>query len=472
MNIDSTLDVGAVARDARRVWALSGDKLRRLYRRWPANAGAPVFTVRGQYAAHGWTDWTRGFQHGSALLHFDATGDVEFLAVGRQGTHHDMANHTAHFGVHDHGFNCVSTFGTLWRLMQEGRLPADDAERRYLELALRVSGCVQARRWTDLGGGEGFVYSFNGPHSLFADTIRSMRSLALAHRLGAALWGEQDRRDSLLSRMAAHLRATAKYAVYDGRGRDVWDEPGRVAHESLFNPVNGSFRCPGTQQGYSPFSTWTRGLAWVLLGFAEQAEFLDTLNDADRAAIDADGLAHLCRTTAQMTAEFYIRHTSADGVPPWDTGAPGLARLGDWRERPADPFNDVEPLDSSAAAIAAQGLLRLGHVLSRHGSPSDGARYTAAGLTVLRTLLAPPFLSEDPDHEGLLLHAVYHRPNGWDFVPPGRSIPCGEACLWGDYHLREAMLLVERLAAGGPYLAFFGPGEANAGADTVAEEPQ
>ncbi len=76
-----------------------------------------------------------------------------------------------------------------------------------------------------------------------------------------------------------------------------------------------------------------------------------------------------------------------------------------------------------------------------------------------RTLLGPPYLSEDPAHQGLLLHAVYHRPNGWDFVPPGRRGPCGESCQWGDYHLRELALLVQRLADGGPYYTFYGPEE-------------
>ena len=80
-----------------------------------------------------------------------------------------------------------------------------------------------------------------------------------------------------------------------------------------------------------------------------------------------------------------------------------------------------------------------------------------AGLTITRTLLGPPYLSEDATHQGLLLHSVYHRPNGWDYVPPGRKIPCGESSQWGDYHLRELALHVQRLARGAPYYVFYGP---------------
>jgi hypothetical protein len=57
---------------------------------------------------------------------------------------------------------------------------------------------------------------------------------------------------------------------------------------------------------------------------------------------------------AKATCDFYIDNTPVDGVPYWDTGAPGLNKLGDYLNRPADPFNDHEPVDSSAAAIAAQ----------------------------------------------------------------------------------------------------------------------
>jgi hypothetical protein len=57
----------------------------------------------------------------------------------------------------------------------------------------------------------------------------------------------------------------------------------------------------------------------------------------------------------------------------------------------------------------------------------------------------------------LLLHTVYHRPRGWDHIPAGSKIPCGESCLWGDYHLREVGLYVQRVARGEPYYTFFAP---------------
>ena len=441
-----------------RLFSLSAGKIHDLEQTWDPADGAPVFTVRGRYRARGWTEWTQGFQFGAALLQYDATGDRAFLDLGRAHAVRRMAPHLTHFGVHDHGFNNVSTYGTLWRLAREGRLDAADWEVRFYELALKVSGAVQAARWTPIPDG-GFIHSFNGPHSLFVDTIRSLRALGLAHVLGHRLMTEQDAPVDLLARLVQHARATAQFNVYFGIGRDAFDVRGRVAHESLFNPANGSYRGPSSQQGYSPFTTWTRGLAWAMLGFAEQLEFLASL--ADVALEPLGGRSEIepwMREAACATSDYYLdAAAAADGVPYWDTGAPGLASLPGWRERPADPFNDHEPVDSSAAVIAAQGLLRLGRYLSRVAG--EESRYEQAGLRILDVLFdeGGPYLSTDPSHQGLLLHSVYHRPNGWDFVPPGAGTPRGESSQWGDYHAREAALYVLRLAKAEPDLTFFGP---------------
>ena len=437
-----------------RFWTLSGDKIRLIEDEYDTAKGSPVFTIGGQYTTRGWTEWTQGFQYGSAILQFDATGDTRFLDAGRDGTLRFMAPHVSHTGVHDHGFNNVSTYGNLLRLMGEGRIPANAWETEFYRMGMKVSGAVQAGRWSRTADGGGFIYSFNGPHSLFADTIRSLRALALSHRLGHIMMAENDKPVSLIARLVQHARATAEYAIYYGEGRDAYDRRGRVAHESIFNPNDGNYRCPNSQQGYSPFSTWTRGLAWVMLGYAEQLEFLASEPSCTLKPFGGfSAIEAFMLKAAEATCDFYIEHTALDGIPYWDTGAPGLACIPDLYSRPADPFNAHEPVDSSAAAIAAQGLLRLGTYLDNHGR--NGSRYRLAGLGVMRTLLDAPYLSTDPRHQGLLLHSVYHRPRGWDSIPAGQHVPCGESSMWGDYHLREAALLVQRMADSKPYYTFF-----------------
>jgi len=492
LKIDSTLTAKKLLPRLERMFQLSGDKILSIESSWKPEQGTPVFTIKGHYTSRGWTEWTQGFQFGSALLQFDATGEEKFLEMGRRNTIERMATHVSHVGVHDHGFNNVSTYGNLLRLMHEGKIEWNDREKDFYELALKVSGAVQAARWTELSASAGFVYSFNGPHSLFIDTMRTLRVLAVADRLGHVVMGEGDRRISLLRRLIQHSVTTARYAVYFGKSRDSYDVRGRVAHESIFNSKDASYRCPNSQQGYSPFSTWTRGLAWAVLGFAEELEFLNTLTDDEmnRASSDdwlVDTIKALTKpgkipqwrkfrkqlrermeeavreasdsmfAAATATADFYLAHCCADGIPMWDTGAPNLHHLpANYLNKPSNPFNKWEPVDSSAAAIAAQGLIRLGNYLHATRNTQHASRYRHAGLTITRTLLDEPYLSTKTRHQGLLLHSIYHRPNGWDYIAPGQKVPNGESSMWGDYHLRELALMLLREARGEPYLTFFG----------------
>src|SRR5205809_1387891 len=280
IKINSALTAKKLLPKITRLFDLSAEKILSIEKTWQPAKGTPVFTVKGKYSSRGWTEWTQGFQFGSALLQFDATGEKQFLELGRKKTVNLMASHVSHIGVHDHGFNNISTYGNLWRLMREGKIPHLERERQFYELALKISGAVQAARWTRLAGGKGYIYSFNGPHSLFIDTMRSLRSLAVAHQLGHVLRSERDQEISLLQRLLEHAATTARYNLYYGQRRDAYDVRGRVAHESIFNVNGGHYRCPNSQQGYSPFSTWTRGLAWAILGFAEQLEFLTQLTAA------------------------------------------------------------------------------------------------------------------------------------------------------------------------------------------------
>lgn len=455
INIDNMLRAAGLSDKLKKFWQLSGEKIHLIDKQYDESKGSPVFTVNGKYSTRGWTEWTQGFQYGAAILQYDATGEKEYLESGRNKTLHKMAPHVSHTGVHDHGFNNVSTYGNLLRLMVEGKIPFHEWEKNFYELALKISGAVQASRWTAIKDG-GFIHSFNGAHSLFVDTIRSCRALTLSHMLGHVFQGEGDVKISLLERAIQHMKATAKYSVFYGEGRDIYDLWGRTAHESIFNVKDGNFRCPGTQQGYSGFSTWTRGLAWAMCGFAEQLEWMETIDSREfESSGGKNALRAIFLRAAKATCDFYISNTPADGVPYWDTGAPGLHLLGSYLDKASDPFNNHEPVDSSAAAIAAQGLLRLGRYLEKNGDQEDGRKYWQAGLRVIDTLLSEPYLSTNPEHQGLLLHTIYHQPNGWDHIPEGSKIPYGESCMWGDYHIREACLYLDRIINNGKYYTYF-----------------
>lgn len=437
-----------------RFWELSAQKITLIEKDYDETKGSPVYTVNGKYTTRGWTEWTQGFQYGSSILQYDATGDKSFLETGRKKTVEAMAPHVSHTGVHDHGFNNVSTYGNLLRLMKEEKISINEWEKNFYQLALKISGSVQASRWTVIGSG-GFIHSFNGAHSLFVDTVRSCRALVVSHCLGHVFQGEGDVKISLLERAIQHLQATANYSIFYGEGRDSYDVWGRTAHESVFNVKDGNFRCPNSQQGFSGFTTWTRGLAWAMCGFAEELEWMDTSDDVALENLRGkEEIESLLLKAAKATCDFYIENSCADGIPYWDTGAPDLFKMGDYLNKPADPFNSYEPVDSSAAAIGAQGLLRLGNYLQTKGDKSAD-RYWQAGLCVLNALLDEPYLSTGDAHHGIILHSIYHRPNGWDHIPAGSKVPNGESSMWGDYHAREVCLYLQRIINNEKYYTFF-----------------
>src|SRR5215204_7084916 len=144
MQIDSTVRPLDLTNQLTHLFGLAATKVRLIEKSWDTSKGTPVFTVEGKYTSRGWTEWTQGFQYGCAILTFDATGDRELLELGRRNTLEHMAAHVTHTGVHDHGFNNLSTYGNLRRLMREGKIAHDDWELRFYELALKASGAVQA----------------------------------------------------------------------------------------------------------------------------------------------------------------------------------------------------------------------------------------------------------------------------------------------------------------------------------------
>src|SRR3954454_1837330 len=321
MNIDQSLKAADLRLSLNTLFELAARKSVALDKSWDRARGTPVFTVKGKYTTRGWTEWTQGFQYGCMILAFDATDEKELFRLGQQRTIESMPPHLTHVGVHDHGFNNLSTYGNLRRLMREGRVKHDEWEHEFYELAIKVSGAVQAARWAGIQVGAnpsplsansnslGYIYSFNGPHSLFVDTMRTTRILGVAWQLGHVLMHENDRRADLLKRSVLHGLTTYQYIVFHGTSEHTYDVRGRTAHEAVFNRNDGNFRCRSTQQGYSPFSTWTRGLAWAMLGYAEELEFFATIDDAafqDAVGLPKTDVLKVYEDAARATCDHYI----------------------------------------------------------------------------------------------------------------------------------------------------------------------
>lgn len=393
---EPSLDLETLRGRALRAVELASRQLRATRAAWPPDRPAPVHTRAGRWhrPRNLWTDWTPGFYAGQMWILERLSGDHEWRAAAEA---HTVPLKARRFDrdVHDLGFIFLPTY-RRWH----DRLAPGDPLRGELADVLVTAATVQSFRWREgPGGTEGFVYSFNGPQSLFIDTLMNVRLLFWAGVHGAA--------PEVARRATEHARTSLRRLVRrDGPG--LGEEDGSVAHEAIFNAEEGrgEFRCLSTQQGYSPFTCWSRGLAWAIYGFADCHSFTG----------DPELLA-----AAELCAAYYLERTPEDGVPYWDYGAPGIPG---------------EPLDSSAAAVTASGLWILASRLPE-GERAD--RYRRGTRRILETLLTDRFLSPGaPAEEGLLLHGTYHRPRSW-------GVDC--SVMWGDYFFLEAL---ERVILGEP----------------------
>src|SRR5205814_509159 len=142
----------------------------------------------------------------------------------------------------------------------------------------------------------------------------TIRILGVAWQLGHKLMHEGDRSADLLKRLVLHARCTNQYIVSHGDSGQTYDVRGRTAHEGTFNRSDGSFRARSTQQGYSPFSTWTRGLAWAMLGYSEQLEFIATIDDSrfnESVGLKKTDVVSVFESATRTTCDHYVSDCAA-----------------------------------------------------------------------------------------------------------------------------------------------------------------
>ncbi len=197
----------------------------------------PMYTVGGKWGREGerWTHWCEGFFPGILWLLHHATGDASWRHPARslsrrlEPRQHDRA-------VHDLGFLFFSTY--LREYHQTG-------EPHLRDVLIQAGRTLALRRQKG-----GYLCSFLGPHSLFIDIMMNV---------GLVFWAARETGDADLFRVAReHCQTTARHLVRPD---------GSTAHEGLFDVETGQFLRQSTQQGWSPESTWARGLAWALYGF-------------------------------------------------------------------------------------------------------------------------------------------------------------------------------------------------------------
>ncbi len=341
----------------------------------------PMYTKDGRWKHEGpaWTHWCDGFLPGIMWL-FAKRGKPDGGAVSKywqeQAIRYSQPLEPRKFDreVHDLGFIFFSTY---YRWHQLTKDPA-------LNEVLVQAGQTMAQRFREKGQ---YLRSFVAENSLFIDIMMNVGIIFYAARET----GDRKLRDIALR----HSLTTRRYLV---RG------DGSTAHEGIFDLETGEFQRQATHQGYRGDSCWSRGQAWAMYGFNSCYEY-----SRDPRFIE----------TAEACTDYYIMHTPQDGVPPWDFMAPNDSR---------------KLVDTSAAAIAAAGMLRISRLLS---DPIKGHFYWSTAVRILRTLCQHYLGKGDPNWEGTLKGGVYHI---------HKNLGVGESVMWGEYFFIEALEHVLRMS--------------------------
>lgn len=335
-------------------------------RRYPFGA----LRAESKYVTRDARKWSSGFFPASLWRLYEDTGDMRWLTAARAYTAGllPVADFT---GSHDLGFMVGLPAGL------GARLDPDPANRRTYESAVTTAARTLAKRWNPKVGA---LHSadYNGQWGVIVD---SAMNAPLLIEVGQRIGGEEGRR---LERVGTeHMRTLARTFVRPD---------GSTYHRMSFDPQTGAVLGPVPGQGLdAATSTWARGQAWAINGFAR--------------AFELTGDPELGQA-ARSTAAFWTDRVPAGCIPSWDF----------------DVTNPRSPLDSSAAAIAADGLLRLA-ALEQDQIMADNAR------TTLATLTAPWLLTTYSVNPGLLLQQSVNVP---DDAREGSYV-------WGDYYLLAAI---------------------------------
>ncbi len=335
----------------------------------------PMYTEGGKWVHSGeaWTNWCEGFLGGMMWI-FHTRTDDPWWRLQAEHYSHLIEERKTDRTVHDLGF----LFWSTWKRWYD--LTGDEA----INEVVITAGQTMGLRYMEKGQ---YLRSFVAPESLFIDIMMNV---------GIVFYAAQQTGDTeLLEKAHQHCLTTRKYIV---RG------DGSTAHEGIFDLETGEFLRQTTHQGWRGDSAWARGLTWALYGFGTAYEMTGDYRYLE---------------TACLCADFYLEHTSFEQDAP---GGPGV---------PPNDYDDPrQPVlyESSAAAIAASGLLSLGKVVQ---DPIHANRYQAAALTILDTLTGPEFLANNsPGWEGILKHGIYHQKRG---------LGVDESVMWGEYFFVEAV---------------------------------
>jgi unsaturated chondroitin disaccharide hydrolase len=327
-----------------------------------------VAGANGKYDDIGTDWWTTGFWPGILWVMYDMTGKEHYKEAA---WHWDVTleewfvKPTEEFH-HDVGFQFLSTAVIKHKITGD-----KDGFRRGIEAANFL-----VSRFNLAGS---FIRAWNGDKYGWS-IIDSMLNVSLL------FWASEATGDPRYKQIAIrHAETTMKYGVR---------EDGSSNHILSFDPDTGEYIESFGGQGLAPDSTWSRGNSWALHGFA----------NTYRHTGDARFL-----NTAKRIAHYFIAALPEDRIPYWDFRLESLEGMS---------------RDSSAAAIAASGLLEIADAV-----PAGEKRmYADAAERILKSLTENYATWDRPEHEAILLHGTGSGTTNIDV-----------SLIYGDYYYVEAI---------------------------------
>lgn len=360
------------------------------------NGRFPVYTKEGKWVFSNTPNWFAGFTAGELWYMYEITGDEKYKT--RALVHCDnLIKYSSLSNTHDLGFiffnSCVKAY-------------KHTGEKKYRDAAIEAARML-LKRFNEKGN---FIRAWGELNSADREglmIIDSMMNLELlfwaAEETGGYLFYDAAYKHAITC-LNQHIRKD--FSSY---------------HVIEFNPKTGDVIKKKTHQGYGDETTWARGEAWGVYGFALAYKYT-----GDKRFFNA----------SKKMADYFINHLPDDYVPYWDFDLKG----------------DTIPRDASAAAIASSGMFLLSDLVN---CKTDYDKYLAYAKKITSSL-AENYLytnSKRPAEEGILLHTVYNYAKGWGI---DESFPCGDfyfvECLQRAFNLEKGENFINPLNPREDYL--------------------
>ncbi|MFD2114803.1 glycoside hydrolase family 88 protein [Paenibacillus yanchengensis] len=314
--------------------------------------------------------WTSGFWPGMLWLMHDVTKKDSYKEAVWNWDKKIAESFTEYpvFLHHDVGFQFLPTAVIKYELT---------GDQEALAIGMQAANFL-AGRYNVAGE---FIRAWNYDEAIGWAIVDCMMNIPLL------FWATRMTKDPRYKHIAIkHADTFLKYAVRND---------GSVAHILSFEPETGEFIEELGGQGNAPYSAWSRGNSWALHGLA-----ICYRETGEQRYLDA----------AKQISHYFVAALPEDNVPYWDYRVENLEQA---------------PRDSSAAAIAASGLLELADLVPE----LEKSMYKKAAEKMLYSLNENYATWDNPAHEAILLHGTGHK-------PADKNIDV--SLIYGDYYFIEA----------------------------------